>query len=924
MAALSYKTIERNVGALAGRETYSKDIVFEMLEAYGRSKSSITTLRQGRINVAEHPEVEVAQKEVVYFQPHEEIAELPAGEREAKLVAAVEELKTSARVVRFKPRFLIATDYDLIAAFDTKTEGSTVFPLAQINRHFAFFLPWAGMEKAQFIPERPADTRAAEKMGKLFDELVKKNPDITATTAARHSLNIFFTRLLFCYFAEDTDLFPRGSFTKTIASHTREDGSDTATVIAEIFDVLDLPMGDPARAQLPAHLQEFPYVNGSLFSKHSGFSVPEFDINSRSMLIELGRMIWQDINPDIFGSMFQAVVGAGQRSELGQHYTSVPNILKTIEPLFYDDLRAEFDKAYDKPKQLERLLDRIGKIKIFDPACGSGNFLVIAYKQLRKLEHAVLTRLADLDPKFHTLFTDSVVKVDHFFGIEIDDFAAEVATLALWIAKHQMNREYKEKFGVDLPLIPLRAMAQIRCANATRVDWEEICPHEPDEEVYLIGNPPYVGSSMQTKEQKEDLSIAYGSTKYSKNQDYVSAWFIKGSRYIAYSKAQLAFVSTNSICQGEQVAAIFPPIFSLGLEIGYAYTSFKWANNAKGKAGVTVCVINLRPIIEKPKYIFAGHSRILAQSINGYLLNAPDLVVKKESSSLQIQLPEMTRGSMPTDGGYFLLTREEYEELLEDSTESGLFLKKYMGAAELIRGLDRYCIWVEDSDVSKAHQIPELKRRLDLVAEFRLASKAPTTREYAVFSNRFRQKAYKPTESIIVPRVSSERRDYIPIGYLGPDTVISDAAFAVYDAEPWLFAVLASRMHTVWLRAVGGKMKTDYRYSNTLVYNTFPLPGLSDSDKERLTAAALRILDVREFFYENTLAELYDPDKMPDLLREAHELNDLLVDGLFRERPFESDDDRLAVLFRRYAAMIEEEESKAAAKNPRVKRNTKA
>ncbi|MDO4928644.1 MAG: N-6 DNA methylase [Corynebacterium sp.] len=488
MARLSYKTIESNVAALAGREEYTKEIIFELLAAYGRSKASITTLRQGRINVAAHPEAdEVAQKEVVYFQPHPELDGKDQAEREAKLLAAVEALRTSEQVVRYKTRFLIATDYELLAAVDTKTKSSTVFPLTRINKQFAFFLPWAGMEKAQFIPERPADTKAAEKMGKLFDALVEANPEITATAEARHSLNIFFTRLLFCYFAEDTNLFPAGVFTKAIASNTLEDGSDTAALIAEIFEVLDLPYNAPRRAELPAHLQVFPYVNGSLFSHDAGFQVPAFDINSRSMLIELGRMIWQDINPDIFGSMFQAVVGSGQRSELGQHYTSVPNILKTIEPLFYDELLEEFDKAYDKPRQLEKLLDRMGAIKIFDPACGSGNFLVIAYKQLRKLEHAVLTRLAILDPKHQTLFTDSVIKVEHFYGIEIDDFAAEIATLALWIAKHQMNQEYKEKFGVDLPLIPLKAMAQIHRGNATRVNWEELCPHDLDEEVYVIG-----------------------------------------------------------------------------------------------------------------------------------------------------------------------------------------------------------------------------------------------------------------------------------------------------------------------------------------------------------------------------------------------------------------------------------------------------
>lgn len=577
MAVLGIKTIEERVKALAGRDHYTDDILFDLLAAYGRSKSNITRLRNGSINVAEHPERgEYAQKNTVYYHPITPETDQPVdgaaatATRETQFLTELERLRTHERVVRFSTRFIIITDYTHCAVLDTKTNENRVFPLAEIDKHYAFFLPWAGMEKAQFIPERPADTKAAERMGELFDALHTTNTLRLETDEDRHGLNIFFTRLLFCYFAEDTGLFPDGSFTKTIASHTREDGADTAEVITEIFNALD----EEDKTDLPAHLQVFPYVNGSLFSKNASFQVPSFDKRSRDLLIHMGRLIWQDINPDIFGSMFQAVVHTGARGELGQHYTSVPNILKTIEPLFLDELREEFDKAYSSIPKLERLLGRIGRIKVFDPACGSGNFLVIAYKELRRLEHAILDRLAYLSPKHQVMFTDSVVRIDHFYGIEIDDFAAEVAVLALWIAKHQMNTEFKEKFGAELPLIPLKQMGQITRGNACRVDWDKVCPHKKDEEVYLIGNPPYVGAKKRSAEQTADLVAAYGDKKFSKNADYISAWFIKGGKYIAGSRAELAFVTTNSINQGEHVALLFPDLFAMGLEIGYAYTSF--------------------------------------------------------------------------------------------------------------------------------------------------------------------------------------------------------------------------------------------------------------------------------------------------------------------------------------------------------------
>lgn len=903
MATLSVREIEQRVTQIAEQDEFGDDLLFDLLLAYGRAQSNVTRLRKGSYNVAEDPSRDYAQKNIVYFRPlvDGDAPTTPAA-REAKLLDAVQHLRTHERVVRYNTRFVIATDYHWLAAVDIKTNENRIFPLGQLAKHYSFFLPWAGMEKAQYAAEKHADTKAAQHMGELFDALVKTNSVSLQTDEDRHRLNVFFTRLLFCYFAEDTGLFPDGSFTKAIASHSREDGTGTDTIIEEIFAALDVA----DKSDYPAHLQVFPYVNGRLFSDDKRFQVPSFDTKSRDLLIRLGRLIWQDINPDIFGSMFQAVVHSGSRSELGQHYTSVPNILKTIEPLFLDELKQQFDAAYDSAPRLEKLLHRIGNIKVFDPACGSGNFLVIAYKELRRLEHAILQRLETLSVKRQTLFEQSVVKIDNFYGIEIDDFATEVAILALWIAKHQMNQEFEDKFGVTLHMIPLRSMGQITCANAARVDWEEICPHDAADEVYLIGNPPYLGSSMQSKEQKEDLAAVYGDRKYSKKIDYVSGWFIKGADYIKNSSAELAFVTTNSITQGDHVALLFPDIFNNDLEIGYAYTSFKWSNSARGNAGVTVAVISLRNSEKNsPKFLFTGDIRSEVSQINGYLAEGPLKPVKARRVPLSDGLPKILFGSKATDGGFLNLNTAERDTLLADSPEAAKFIKQYMGAADFIKGEDRFCLWIDDSERKTASDIPELARRFEGVRNFRALSKKAPTRQLADKPWKFAEPRYKPTESIIVPSVSSERRAYVPIGYLSPDTVISNAAFAIYDAEPWLFALLTSKMHMAWLGSVGGKMKTDYRYSNTIVYNNFPVPDLKPKTKEQLTETSLRILDVREYYCENTLAELYDPDKMPDLLREAHDNNDALVDKIYQRggKPFHSDDERLAELFKRYEEM---------------------
>lgn len=903
MARLSLKAVEERVVPLAGRETYDREFIFDLLLAYGKPQGNVTRLRNGSLNIAVDPSTEVAQKNVVYFK-----------ETTGDPLEVTEDLKSTPAVVRFSTRFVIVTDYVELVAHDIKTNETIGFPIREIDQHFTFFLPWAGMEKAQYVAESHADVKAAERMGKLFDELLQANPGIFDDERGRHSLNIFFTRLLFCFFAEDTGIFGDNQFTNAIGSQTQSDGSDLAEFLTDLFKALDT--ADPS--DKPKHLAEFPYVNGQLFTVKDDQAVPRFTKQARDELIASGTLIWRDINPDIFGSMFQAIVTPGKRSDLGQHYTSVPNILKTIEPLFLDDLKTELNEAQGSERRLMRLLDRITEIKVFDPACGSGNFLVIAYKELRKLEHAILERLAELSSSHQVLWADSKISIESFYGIEIDDFAVEVAILSLWIAKHQMNREFREKFRVEIPLIPLKETGQIKAGNATRVDWNEVCPNNGETEIYLIGNPPYVGSSMQSAEQKADFALVFSGRAFSKNLDYISLWFVKGADYIRRTTARLAFVTTNSVAQGDHVGLMFPTVLAEGIEIGFAYTSFKWENNAKRNAGVTVAVIGLRNECAEPKYLYTDGLRLAVANINGYLADGPNIIVKRARTPRSPDLPPMVYGSKPTDGGGLILSPTEMVGMVQAAPEARRWIKGFMGSAEAINGGERYCLWVDDAEAEEASRVGPIAARFARVTASRLDEKASdVAAKFAELPHRFVQRSYKPTESIVVPSISSERREYIPMGYLGPDVVISNKAFAVYDAEPWTFALLTSKMHMVWTNAVSGRMEMRYQYSNTIVYNNFPVPPLPEATKEKLTGAALRVLDVREYHCEQTLAELYDPDRMPQDLRDAHAEIDTLVDSIYSKKPYETDEQRLSDLFAMYERMTAEEATKAPEKKTR-------
>lgn len=877
--------IETNLQELIAdfnRETF----IYDLLLAYGLPKASITRLRRGNLNLSK-VDGDISWKKKLYFRE----------EQSEDLHLTISDI---AKSLKQDERFVVVTDFTTVLAIDTKTDDRLDIDLQDLPKHYDFFLPWAGMEKAQHASENPADVKAAERMALLFDRIKADNPD--ESPEFLHGLNVFLSRLLFCYFAEDTHIFEEGQFTNAIASHTQPDGSDLSEYLDKLFEVLNTP--ENKRENLPEYLNAFPYVNGGLF--RDKLNSPLFTRRSRTLLLHGGDQNWAAINPDIFGSMFQASVSVDQRGNLGQHYTSVPNIMKVIEPLFLNELYEELEKATstssvtEKQKKLAVLLNRIHNIKIFDPACGSGNFLIIAYKELRILEMKIF--------KAGNMMALSGVQLLQFYGIEIDDFAGEIAKLALWLAEHQMNVEFYKEFGRTNPTLPLTEAGKIVIGNACRLDWEEVCPKNEGDEIYILGNPPYLGSSMQDSAQKADKDYVFKNVKGYKNLDYIACWFYKGAFYIRNSNSQLSFVSTNSICQGEQVALLWPHILESNIEIGFAHTSFKWANSAKGQAGVTVVIIGLRTQSKNKKTLFHNGVSQLANNINAYLANADNIIVNKRYTPFS-NLPIMVLGNAPKDGGHLLLTEKEKDELLEIGLPQNI-IKRYVGASEFIRGNERWCLWFDEKTYEENKNIEVLSKRFSAVKEMRNDSSKAATRVFSKVPYKFVEIRHENTNSFIIPSVTSSRRRYLPCGFFGSDTIISNSAQVIYNGETYILGLLSSLIHLVWVRAVAGYLKTDYRYSSVLCYNTFPFPPISTQRKNEITQAVFRILEEREKHSDKTMAELYDPDKMPEGLREAHRQNDLIVEKCYRSRPFESDEERLEYLFKLYEQMIEEEKQR--------------
>ena len=883
-------------------ENLDKDkFIFNFLSLYDFPKATITKLEKGVNNISKD-ENEIYLKNKLFFRKVEN-----------DILKNYTEIENDLAEIKTKPRYIIVTDFKKLLAKDTKTQESLDIDFRELPIYYSFFLAWNGIEKIDYEKENPLDIKATERFSKIYDELIKNNIDID-----NKSLNLFLIRIIFCLFAEDTEMFEKGSFTNDLKTLTSTDGSDFNDIIALIFEKLSkLDMNVKYE-----YLKKYPYVNGNLFSEEH--KKMNFNSNLRKLIIDAGELLnWGKVNPDILGSMLQAVANSETRSTLGMHYTSVPNIMKVIKPLFLDELYSEFLAIRDsdfkdntKLEKLEKLLDRIGKMKFFDPACGSGNFLIIAYKELRRLEIEIYELIVFIKQK--TFIYEPSVKLSQFYGIEIDDFAHDVAMLSLWIADHQMNIELKERLqNAFRNTLPLQKVGAIRCANSLKIDWNDVCPHTKDEEVFIFGNPPYLGANLIDKDDKQNVENVLKDVKNYKKLDYIASWFYLGAKYIKGTKSELAFVSTNSICQGEQVAYLWKPLLNM-IDISFAYTSFKWKNNAKHNAVVTVIIVGIKDKNkEKVKYIYIEKkdeefSKKEVKNINPYLADGENMIIENSNTNINKDFPKMSFGNMPRDDQNLIIEKYDYDEIIANNGEIKEYVKKYIGAQEFISSTYRYCLWLNEEEYEKIKNNSFIKDRVEKVKKFRLKSTKEGTKKLAETPYRFAEIRHKEGNTIIVPSVSSENRLYVPMGFVYEDTIISNLALAIYNAPIWLLAILQSKMHLVWLDAVGGKLGTGYRYSASLVYNTFPIPKLSAKIKEKLEEAIIDIIDFRD---ENggTLAELYgsplaekNPKPMNEDLLNLHKYLDKVVDSIYSEREFKDDEERLALLLKMYKEKMEE------------------
>ncbi len=910
--------IEQAISALAEQPFDAAEFPFAFLEAFGNKATTIKKLRSGASNKSDLGGV--LQTSNIHIKVCEQ-------NEAAQTLAA---LKDSPATKRAKAKFILATDGSDFQAEDLTTGEVVVCDYADFANHFGFFLALAGISTVAQIRENAFDIRATSRLNKLYVELLRDNPD-WASAERRHEMNHFMARLIFCFFAEDTDIFhPSHGFTFKVNQMSAPDSSNTHEVISTIFRAMNTKTEDKKKAGIPNWADAFPYVNGGLFSGST--EVPRFSKIARSYLLHIGGLDWQQINPDIFGSMIQAVADDDERGALGMHYTSVPNILKVLNPLFLDDLRDKLADADKNPRKLLNLRNRIARIRVFDPACGSGNFLVIAYKELRAIEAEINKRRGEGDRR-------SEIPLTNFRGIELRDFPAEIARLALIIAEYQCDVLYRGQKEALATFLPLDAQNWITCGNALRLDWLSICPptgtgvkHHADDlfnspldqaqidfeneggETYICGNPPYLGSKWQSKEQKEDLGRIFdGRVKGWKSLDYVAGWFMKAADYGLHTPTISAFVSTNSICQGQQVPILWPLIFATGHKIAFAHTSFKWANLASHNAGVTVAIVSISNHLVAARKLFmvAEDGGVVvkeANNINAYLVAVPNVEITSRSKPIDDRAL-MQFGNHPYYGAALIFPHQEGRELIKTYPEAAKFVRPLYGSKEFISAAPRACLWIEAEDIEKAEAILLIAAKIGEVEKARRAAKRDqAAQKLAKTPYRFRDQMTAKNLIMVVPRVSSESRPFLPVGLLPGAAIIQDQAFALYDAPLWNMALIASRLHLVWIATVCGKMKTDFRYSNTLGWNTFPMPKLTENDKSELTRCAEEILLAREQYFPATIADMYGPKRMDSdfpLVRAAHERNDEVLERIYIGRRFKNDTERLEKLFELYTRMTE-------------------
>ena len=862
--------IEEAISKLAEQPFDPEEFPYLFLQAFGNKETTLKRLRKGESNKSDLGGV--LQTNNIH------IAVAAPGAVTSTLAA----LKVSPATMRARAKFVLATDGDTFEAEDLTTGETVACAYADFPDHFGFFLPLAGITTVKQVRDSSFDIRATSRLNRLYVELLKDNPD-WGTAARRPDMNHFMARLIFCFFAEDTDIFAKPVlFTSTVEQMSAKDSSNTHEVIGTLFRAMNMRDAERKAANTPRWADQFPYVNGGLFS--GSMDVPRFSRIARSYLIHIGGLDWKKINPDIFGSMIQAVADDEERGALGMHYTSVPNILKVLNPLFLDDLRARLDDAGDNPRMLLNLRKRMSRIRVFDPACGSGNFLVIAYKQMREIEAEVNKRRGEPDRR-------SEIPLTNFRGIELRSFPAEIARLALIIAEYQCDVLYRGQKEALRDFLPLDAENWITCGNALRLDWLSVCPptgtsvkHRADDlfhtpldqpeiefeneggETYICGNPPFKGTRKQDSQEKEDLERVFsGVTSKWKNVDYVGAWLMKAALYNDSCYAPFSFVATNSLCQGQQVPITWALLLQRGFRIRFAHTSFKWSNLAANKAGVTVVVTGVDRDPNGSRWIYTDGIVREVANINPYLTEHNISVVPAEKKPRFTSIP-MEYGVYYSKSAGLLLDPDEKDALLR----SGLapkFVRRFIGSTEYINGKERYCLWISDDELPQVSSIDAVRQRIESVRRDRLETEDAAVNKLAQRPHQFRERKGDEPAKIFVPIVSSENREYFPAGVADQSVVPTNKAFYIPNAPLWTLAIITSKLHLSWIDTICGRLRTDYSYSNTLGWNTFPVPTLTEKNKADLTRCAEDILLAREAHFPATIADLYDPDKMPADLR---------------------------------------------------------
>lgn len=899
--------IEQAISELAEKPFDRQEFPFQFLEAFGNKDTTLKRLRTGVSNKSDLGGV--LQTNNIH------IATCASGQTSATIAA----LRASPATTKGKARFILATDGETLEAEDlTSDDPPVACAYPDFHDHFGFFLPLAGITTVKQIRESAFDIKATGRLNRLYVELLKDNTE-WGTEARRHDMNHFMARLIFCFFAEDTGIFNGGTlFTTTVSQFSDPASTNTHWVISEIFRAMNTRLDLRPTADLRNWANAFPYVNGGLFSGDT--DVPRFSKIARSYLLHIGSLDWTKINPDIFGSMIQAVADEGERSALGMHYTSVPNILKVLNPLFLDDLRAQLDEAGDNPRKLLNLRNRMAKIRVFDPACGSGNFLVIAYKEMRAIEAVINQRRGEADAK-------TAIPKTNFRGIELRDFAAEIARLALIIAEFQCDVTYRGEVQARAEFLPLNAQNWITQGNALRLDWLSICPptgtgvkfvaedlfHTPLDqaqidfeneggETYICGNPPFKGTRKQDSQEKEDLERVFaGITSKWKNVDYVGAWLMKAALYNDACYAPFSFVATNSLCQGQQVPITWALLLQRGFRIRFAHTSFKWSNLAANKAGVTVVVTGVDRDPGGSRRIFTDDRVREVANINPYLTDHNISVVPAEKRPRFTSVP-MEYGVYYSKSAGLMLEPDEKDALIASGLPSQ-FIRRFIGSTEYINGKERYCLWIADKELPQAVAIDAVRKRIESVKRDRLETDDVAVNKLANKPHQFRERKGDDRAKVFVPIVSSENREYFPAGVADHSVVPTNKAFYVPNAPLWTLAIITSKLHLSWIDTICGRLRTDYSYSNTLGWNTFPVPTLTEKNKADLTACAEDILLAREAHFPATIADLYDPEKMPENLRAAHDRNDEVLERIYIGRRFKNDTERLEKLFEMYTRM---------------------